>query len=191
MPYISKERRAFLRNYNGTGRTPGDLNYEITQLCDAYLLAGGVCYDNINAVIGVLECAKLEYYRRIGANYEDKKCAENGDVYSPKNLTAPQESRVTGEVKIVIPDDAGEAMSLTEMQRRVLLDLVGVTPPVAWGGDVALAYATLSKRGLVANGRETAHGALVAEQIVARGLPYVGRRQMYGKSAPDGVVGDE
>ena len=39
-------------------------------------------YSEINSVIGVLECAKMELYRRIAAPYEDKKCEENGDVYS-------------------------------------------------------------------------------------------------------------
>lgn len=30
---------------------------------------------------GAIECAKLEFYRRVAAPYEDKKIAENGDVY--------------------------------------------------------------------------------------------------------------
>jgi len=36
----------------------------------------------INAIIGALECAKLELYRRVAAPYEDDKIAENGDVYT-------------------------------------------------------------------------------------------------------------
>jgi hypothetical protein len=39
-----------------------------------------VSYTNINAVIGVLECVKLELYRRLAASYEDKKVVENGDI---------------------------------------------------------------------------------------------------------------
>jgi hypothetical protein len=31
-------------------------------------------------LIGMLECAKLELYRRSVANYEDEKILENGDV---------------------------------------------------------------------------------------------------------------
>lgn len=34
-------------------------------------------------VLGTLECVKLEFYRRVVAPYEDKKCAENGDAYQP------------------------------------------------------------------------------------------------------------
>jgi len=63
--------------------TPGDLNYTITRAIDAYLGRKGINYA-LNEVIGVLECAKLELYRRIVAGYEDKKIAdpENGDVYT-------------------------------------------------------------------------------------------------------------
>jgi hypothetical protein len=75
MPYIPTNRR---------GATPvdaGELNYAITKLVDAYLQQRGVRYEHINTLIGVLECAKLELYRRIAGPYEDKKCQENGDVY--------------------------------------------------------------------------------------------------------------
>ena len=37
--------------------------------------------DELNAAIGVLECAKLELYRRVVAMYEDGKIKENGDVF--------------------------------------------------------------------------------------------------------------
>ena len=53
---------------------------------DAYLLsqaeeAGRTRYAHLNEAIGVLECAKLELYRRVAAPYEDGKRAETGDVY--------------------------------------------------------------------------------------------------------------
>jgi hypothetical protein len=38
-------------------------------------------YQSINDVLGALEGAKLEFYRRIAAPYEDTKIQENGDVY--------------------------------------------------------------------------------------------------------------
>lgn len=80
MPYITQEARKEL----AAGRVPstsGDLNYSITKLIDGFLMQNGVSYNSINAVIGVLECAKLELYRRVAAPYESKKCNENGDVY--------------------------------------------------------------------------------------------------------------
>jgi len=52
-------------------------------------LRKGVKYATLNTVIGVLECAKLELYRRVVADYEDQKCEENGDVYDSITLDAP------------------------------------------------------------------------------------------------------
>jgi hypothetical protein len=55
----------------------GELNYIITRILkEAYPLR----YFNINRAIGVLECCKLEYYRRVAAPYEDTKIEQNGDV---------------------------------------------------------------------------------------------------------------
>ena len=55
----------------------GELNYIITRILkEAYPLR----YFNLNRAIGVLECCKLEFYRRVAAPYEDKKIKENGDV---------------------------------------------------------------------------------------------------------------
>ena len=55
--------------------TCGELNYAISTLVDQYITNRCGLYGAINEVIGVLECAKLELYRRIAAPYED------GDVY--------------------------------------------------------------------------------------------------------------
>jgi hypothetical protein len=59
----------------------GDLNYLVTQLCQELLEVKGESYSTYNEIIGALECAKLELYRRKIAGYEDKKIAENGDVW--------------------------------------------------------------------------------------------------------------
>lgn len=81
MPYISKEARSEIRLDIRDPETPGELNYAITYIIDYYLKQKGISYTNINEVIGVLECAKLELYRRIAAPYEENKILENGDVY--------------------------------------------------------------------------------------------------------------
>jgi hypothetical protein len=82
MPYVDKQSRARLSS-GAKPETPGELNYLITTLLDDYIQRkGGVRYTHINEVVGVLECAKLELYRRVAAEYEDKKCEESGDVYS-------------------------------------------------------------------------------------------------------------
>lgn len=61
--------------------TPGELNYAFTQLFHAYLGFTGESYQAYNDILGALEGAKLELYRRRIAHYEDKKIQENGDVY--------------------------------------------------------------------------------------------------------------
>lgn len=80
MPYIKKEDRP-KDGEPFVPTTAGELNFLITTFCDAFLGANAR-YSDYNTVIGVLECAKLELYRRRVAKYEDLKCAENGDVYS-------------------------------------------------------------------------------------------------------------
>ena len=86
MPYITPDAR---RRLDG-GDPPadaGELNYAVTGLVDDYLARlatreGRTRYAHLNEAVGVLECAKLELYRRIAAPYEDEKIAENGDVYT-------------------------------------------------------------------------------------------------------------
>ena len=80
MPYISTEDRNDLDN-GAMPETACELNYMISALLDDYLVEKGKNYANINEVIGMLECAKLELYRRVAAPYEDEKIDQNGDVY--------------------------------------------------------------------------------------------------------------
>ncbi len=78
MPYIKNDKRPAARI---APETPGELNYAITAACAYYLEAHGTQYKTIDEIIGALECAKLEFYRRKAASYEDEKLQENGDVY--------------------------------------------------------------------------------------------------------------
>lgn len=80
MPYIEQKDRLGVSVM--IPETPGELNYLLTRIVQDYIdERGGVSYAIINEVVGVLECAKLELYRRVAAPYEDQKCDENGDVY--------------------------------------------------------------------------------------------------------------
>ena len=84
MPYIPhKDRAPTLRE---GPINAGEFNYFITCAIDNYLATEGLHYETINTIIGALECAKMEMYRRIAVPYEDIKIAENGDVYSRCNL---------------------------------------------------------------------------------------------------------
>jgi hypothetical protein len=90
MPYIFKDMRDSLDPVGMTARQPtteGELNFTITSLCVEYLEQKGLNYAHINEVVGVLECAKLEMYRRVASPYEDKKIKNNGDVYRDEILT--------------------------------------------------------------------------------------------------------
>ena len=87
MPYISPEGRDKYHSLVFRIRLTeidqaGDLNYLITIMVDHYLDHYGLNYASLNRVIGVLECAKLELYRRIAAPYEDSKISTNGDVFT-------------------------------------------------------------------------------------------------------------
>lgn len=84
MPYLTKEDKERL------GMLPfpqngGELNYMITKIIKDYMgklsLEPKLNYQAINDVVGALECAKMEYYRRKAVPYEAKKIDENGDVY--------------------------------------------------------------------------------------------------------------
>lgn len=83
MPYIVEAGREILEpRAEGISGTAGELNFQLTTLCLKYLdQNGGTSYARINDIIGALECAKMEFYRRLAAPYEDTKIATNGDVY--------------------------------------------------------------------------------------------------------------
>ena len=80
MPYITQAQRDLL-DAGWLPDSPGELNYVITRTLMEYVRHKGIRYSTINETVGVLECAKLEFYRRVAAGYEDMKIEENGDVY--------------------------------------------------------------------------------------------------------------
>ncbi len=82
MPYIKAIKREELDPYiddlNFKINNHGKLNYVITRLI---LDFEPESYDDYLEIIGTFEMVKLEYYRKVVAFYEDKKCEEHGDVY--------------------------------------------------------------------------------------------------------------
>jgi hypothetical protein len=77
MPYIPQEDR----DEASLGGPSGEFNFLITSACIKRAELRGHRYSVYNDIIGALECAKLEMYRRMVAPYEDIKIKENGDVY--------------------------------------------------------------------------------------------------------------
>lgn len=82
MPYITGDRRMSIR-HGELPKSAGELNYAITMMVQDFLHTNymGESYTGYNEAIGVLECVKLELYRRQVSHYEDLKKIQNGDVY--------------------------------------------------------------------------------------------------------------
>ena len=82
MPYIPSDERAAVEEEGPV--TPGELNYAITKMVSDFLYCDpdySPAYEDYNEVIGILECVKLEVYRRLVGPYEDVKRMANGDVF--------------------------------------------------------------------------------------------------------------
>ena len=98
MPYIKKDLREQLKFSldllavdittnieNFPENRAGVLNYVITALIDScYGPLSDAKYKDYNEAIGMLECCKLEFYRKAAAPYEDLKERENGKVLDGK-----------------------------------------------------------------------------------------------------------
>jgi len=78
MPYIKQDRRDAIK-VGDWPETAGELNYVFTVIALAYWKRHHN-YQGINDIVGALEGAKMEFYRRRVVFYEDRKIAENGDV---------------------------------------------------------------------------------------------------------------
>jgi hypothetical protein len=83
LPYIRKNDRERLVPLDtlDTPKTPGELNFLLSDVCKTYLEENGESYSTYNDLLGALEGAKLELYRRRVAPYEDEKIKANGDVW--------------------------------------------------------------------------------------------------------------
>lgn len=83
MPYIKQELKnsysALEKEINKVEINKGGMNY-LFHLIIKRFMGGNINYDTISDVISGLECAKLEYYRRLATAYEDTKIIDNGDV---------------------------------------------------------------------------------------------------------------
>jgi hypothetical protein len=86
MPYIDQKDRSFLSNKAVTEvgqycTNAGELNFVISRIVTSYFnrMDKGN-YQAANDVVGALEGAKLEFYRRAVAPYEDEKIKINGDL---------------------------------------------------------------------------------------------------------------
>jgi len=91
LPYIRDEfRRKIDQHFHDYGlnhftpRNGAEMNYIVCTLVRNFLglhpeIEKNIAYSQIQEMIGALECAKMELYRRIAVPYEDQKIDENGD----------------------------------------------------------------------------------------------------------------
>lgn len=85
MPYILRKLRGLYNGYirnitnilNRKKSKAGQACYIISKIV---LDTNPKCFEDYCMMIGVLECSKLEFYRRHTAKYEDEKIVENGDL---------------------------------------------------------------------------------------------------------------
>lgn len=68
----------------------GGLNFQLTLTIIDYLIRKGLSYQTCNDIVGALDNCKDEFKRRVQDPYEDKKIAENGDVYPAEFLEGGQ-----------------------------------------------------------------------------------------------------
>lgn len=84
MPYTPQERRGTeddLRAVVHPDWAKGDLTWAISTLMDEFAMTHDISYQNLSDARAAAQDAADEWYRRVMSLYEDKKAAENGDVY--------------------------------------------------------------------------------------------------------------
>jgi hypothetical protein len=83
MPYIKEDRRpqfeSAIADILTKVESVGDLNYVLSSIIWA-IFDSDRNYKTANGLIGVLECAKVEFYRRQVSVLENEKQMENGDI---------------------------------------------------------------------------------------------------------------
>ena len=128
MPYIKQEQREALKpeldalkrklfnldGFNTDGRA-GILNYLITDLLDTcYGPLSEAKYKDYNEAIGMLECCKLEFYRKAAAPYEDMKAKENGAVLD----SYTKDDAFNGKYDKIVDETKGFGLSGKDLTRK-------------------------------------------------------------------------
>lgn len=84
MPYIDWNRRKVfdkaLEELAENVQNQGELNYCIYKLSRLIIHRIGKSYANLSMCSSAMEHAKLEWYRKVLAPYEEEKIRENGDI---------------------------------------------------------------------------------------------------------------
>jgi len=90
MPYISQDDRDGFEEFRGViadvnPTTAGELQYMIAIMIKEFMKNSDYRYQDMNNVMGALNGANLEFYRRYVGPYEDECITKNGDVFFNRN----------------------------------------------------------------------------------------------------------
>jgi hypothetical protein len=83
MPYIKPEKRNEFEELEiiaDNCETAGDLCYCFYKIICLFIKRKGLSFSTWTMCLSALESAKLEFYRKHVASYEDEKIKENGDI---------------------------------------------------------------------------------------------------------------
>lgn len=89
MPYIKKtDREKYERSLDSLVRhlpedittLAGEFNYVVSSLAKRYINKHGEKYARYQALLGAMDLAKMEVYRRFVLPYEDECIRKNGDI---------------------------------------------------------------------------------------------------------------
>lgn len=84
MPYIKKNDRDVIYKQGLLDpemiTSAGELNYVFSIIMQKYIESKGERYQNYNDIMGAIEGAKLELYRRHIGPYENNAINKNGDI---------------------------------------------------------------------------------------------------------------
>jgi hypothetical protein len=88
LPYITQDKRAYIhpeiselaRKIKAMEGREGVMNYTISELINL-VYGPDLRYKDVNEIVGMLECAKQEFYRVVAGPYEQEKLESNGKVY--------------------------------------------------------------------------------------------------------------
>ena len=95
LPYIDEHERPRLDNLvdeltdeilNGDDAWEGRMNYVVSRMANNIVQSKGKSYRLFNRIVGVMECVKQEFYRRVVVPYERRKCYVNGDVFGDPEI---------------------------------------------------------------------------------------------------------
>lgn len=95
MPYINRDRQSDFEELVKMARqqridNPGELNYLFSAMVLEFLRQHGFNYTQMNAVVGVYECAKDEFQRQVLHPYENEKMKQNGNIFTDETPPATE-----------------------------------------------------------------------------------------------------